>query len=197
MYSIPTVIERAGGVERHYDIFSKLMDHRIIDLTGEVNEVVARIICAQLQYLDYTDKEAPINFYINSPGGSVVAGMAIFDTMRYIKAPIHTIGMGMCASMGAFLLAAGKKCPKSKRMATENCEIMIHQPLGGAQGQASDVQIRAENLLEWKRRLNIYLAQFTRQSMTMIEKRTDRDNFMFAPEALEFGLIDEIVQPQK
>lgn len=193
MYTIPTVIERQGGVERHSDLFSKMMEHRIIDLTGEVNEVCSRIICNQLMFLDYADPTKPINFYINSPGGSVIAGMAILDTMQMIKSPIYTIGIGMCASMGAFLLAAGKKCPESKRMATTNCEIMIHQPLGGASGQASDVKIRAENLLMWKARLNNYLAEFTGQELSVIESKTDRDNFMNSEEALAFGLIDSIV----
>ncbi|MDR2654786.1 MAG: ATP-dependent Clp endopeptidase proteolytic subunit ClpP [Oscillospiraceae bacterium] len=190
MALVPTVIEQTNRGERAYDIFSRLLNDRIIMLSDEVNDVTASLVVAQLLFLEGQDSEKDINLYINSPGGSISAGFAIYDTMNYVKCDVSTIGMGICASMGAFLLAAGEK---GKRFALPNCEIMIHQPLGGAQGQATDVQIHAEHLLKTRAKLNAILAGVTGQPLEIIQKDTDRDNFMTAEDALKYGLIDSII----
>ncbi len=191
---IPTVIETTGRGERAYDIYSRLMKDRILMLSSDVNDHVASIICAQLLFLESQDPEKEVNFYINSPGGSVSAGLAIYDTMNYISCPVATVCMGIAASMGAFLLAAGEK---GMRYALPNSEVMIHQPLGGASGQATDVEIRARKLLQTKKRLNEILAQNTGQTIRRITQATDRDNFMTAQEALEFGIVDKILVSRK
>ncbi len=191
---IPTVIETTGRGERAYDIYSRLMKDRILMLSTDVNDHVASIICAQLLFLESQDPEKEINFYINSPGGSVSAGLAIYDTMNYISCPVATVCMGIAASMGAFLLAAGEK---GMRYALPNSEVMIHQPLGGASGQATDVEIRTRKLLNTKKRLNELLALNTGQTVRKITQATDRDNFMSAQEALEFGIIDKILVSRK
>jgi len=188
---VPMVVEQTNRGERSYDIYSRLLNDRIIMLCDEVNDVTASLIVAQLLYLEGVDPDKDINLYINSPGGSVTAGMAIYDTMNYVKCDVSTICIGMAASMGAFLLSAGAK---GKRFATPNSEVMIHQPLGGAQGQASDVKIRAEWMLRTKQRLNELLAAHTGQSFETIEQDTDRDNFMSAEQAQAYGLIDRIVE---
>lgn len=187
---IPTVIEKTGHVERAYDIYSRLLKDRIIFLGEPVNDHVANIIIAQFLFLDAENKNKDIKFYINTPGGSVTAGMAIYDTMQYVKSDVSTICVGMAASMGATLLAAGAK---GKRFALPNSEIMIHQVMGGTEGQASDIKIRAEHILKVKERLNKILAQHTGQKITKIEKDTDRDNFMEAVEAKKYGIIDKII----
>lgn len=188
---IPTVIEKTTHGERAYDIYSRLLKDRIVFLGTGVDDVVANNIIAQLLFLESQDKNKDIKLYINSPGGSVTSGLAIYDTMQYIKPDVSTICIGMAASMGAVLLAAG--APK-KRFALPNSEIMIHQVLGGAEGQASDIKIRAERILRMKDSLNQILAKHTKQDMKTIENDTDRDNFMEAPEALKYGLIDKIIE---
>ncbi len=187
---VPMVIEQTGRGERSYDIFSRLLNDRIIFLSDEVNDATASLVVAQLLFLEAQDPDKDISFYINSPGGSVTAGMAIYDTMQFIKCDVSTICIGMAASMGAFLLAAGTK---GKRYALPHSEIMIHQPLGGAQGQASDIKIRTDLLLRTRDMLNSILAERTGKSVETIEKDTDRDNFMTAAQALEYGLIDKIL----
>ncbi len=191
---IPTVIDQTGGSERAYDIYSRLLEDRIIFLTGEVNDQSANVIIAQLIYLEGKDPDKDIFFYINSPGGSVTAGMAIYDTMKYIKCDVSTICIGMAASMGAFLLSSGTK---GKRFALPNSEIMIHQPLGGAQGQASDIEIQARHIQETKAKLNKILSENTGKALKTIEKDTDRDNYMTAQEAKDYGLVDEIFITRK
>ena len=190
MALVPYVIEQTTRGERQYDIYSRLLDDRIIVLSDEVNDATASVIIAELLYLEGQDPEKDISFYINSPGGSVTAGFAIYDTMQYIKCDVSTISMGLSASMGAFLLAAGTK---GKRYALPNSEIMIHQPSGGAQGKATDIQIVAENILKVKKRLNEILAENTGKSVEQIAKDTESDNFMSADEALEYGLIDKVL----
>ena len=186
---VPMVIEQTNRGERSYDIYSRLLEDRIIFLTGEINDVPADIVIAQLIYLEGKDPEKDISLYINSPGGSVTSGMAIYDTMNYIKCDVSTICVGMAASMGAFLLSSGAK---GKRFSLPNSEIMIHQPLGGAQGQASDIKIQADHIMKIKDRINKILAANTNQPLKKIEKDVDRDNYMSAEEALKYGLIDRI-----
>ena len=192
MALVPTVIEQTSRGERAYDIFSRLLNDRIIILSEEVNDTTASLIVAQLLYLEGQDPEKDIDLYINSPGGSVTAGMAIYDTIQYIKCDVSTICMGLAASMGAFLLSSGTK---GKRLALPNSEIMIHQPLisGGLSGQATDIKIRADHLLRTKERLNNILSQNTGKPYDQIVLDTERDNFMTAQEALEYGLIDKII----
>ena len=187
---VPMVVEQTGRGERSYDIFSRLLNDRIIFLSDEVNDTTASLVVAQMLFLEAQDPTKDISFYINSPGGSVTAGMAIYDTMQYIKCDVSTICIGMAASMGAFLLAAGTK---GKRIALPHSEIMIHQPLGGAQGQASDIKIRAELILRTRDMLNKILSEKTGQPIEKIEKDTDRDNFMTAEQALEYGIVDRII----
>ena len=191
MNLIPTVIEQSSRGERAYDIYSRLLKDRIIMLSGQVTDDLANTIIAQLLFLDAQDSEKDIYLYINSPGGSVTAGLAIFDTMNFVKADVQTIVMGMAASMGSFLLAAGAK---GKRFALPNAEVMIHQPLGGAQGQATEIEIAARHILKTRDRLNKILAERTGQPIEVIEKDTDRDNFMSAEEAKAYGLIDNILE---
>lgn len=191
MNLVPMVIEQNGRGERSYDIYSRLLEDRIIFITGEINDATADIVVAQLIYLEGKDADKDISIYINSPGGSVTAGMAIYDTMNYIKCDISTICIGLAASMGAFLLCSGTK---GKRFALPNAEIMIHQPLGGAQGQATDVAIHAEHILKTKAKLNNIMAKNTNRAIEEIERDTDRDNFMSAEQALEYGLIDKIFE---
>ena len=190
MALIPYVIEQTGRGERTYDIYSRLLKDRIIFLGGEIDDDVANIVVAQLLSLEAEDPKKDISIYINSPGGSVTAGLAIYDTIRYIKPEVSTICVGMAASMGAFLLAAGEK---GKRYALPNSEIMIHQPLGGARGQAEDIKIHAEHILKTRAKLNEILAERTGQPLSVIEKDTDRDNFMTAQQACEYGLIDQVM----
>ena len=187
---VPTVIEQTGRGERAYDIFSRLLNDRIIFLSDEVNDATASLVVAQMLFLESQDPDKDIYFYINSPGGSVTAGMAIYDTMKFIRCDVSTICIGLAASMGAFLLSAGTK---GKRIALPHSEIMIHQPLGGAQGQASDIKIRAELILRTRDMLNKILSENTGKPIEQIEKDTDRDNFMTAEQALEYGLIDRII----
>ena len=187
---VPMVVEQTGRGERSYDIFSRLLNDRIIFLSDEVNDATASLVVAQMLFLEAQDPTKDISFYINSPGGSVTAGMAIYDTMQYIKCDVSTICIGMAASMGAFLLSAGTK---GKRIALPHSEIMIHQPLGGAQGQASDIKIRAELILRTRDMLNKILSENTGKPIEQIEKDTDRDNFMTAQQALEYGIIDRII----
>jgi ATP-dependent Clp protease protease subunit len=187
---IPTVIEKSGHIERAYDIYSRLLKDRIIFLGEPVTDHMANIIIAQFLFLDAESKDKDIKFYINSPGGSVSAGMAIYDTMQYVKCDVSTICVGMAASMGATLLASGAP---GKRFALPNSEIMIHQVMGGAEGQASDIKIRAEHILRTKDKLNKLLAKHTGQKITQIEKDTDRDRFMNADEAKKYGIIDKII----
>jgi len=191
---IPYVIERSGNAERSYDIYSRLLKDRIIFLSGPVNDAMANAIVAQLLFLDMDNPNADINLYINSPGGSVTAGMAIYDTIQYVKAPVRTVCVGMAASMGAFLLMAGTK---GKRMALPNSEIMIHQPSGGAEGQATDVTIRAEWLLKTKHKMNRMMAEMTGQPIEKIANDVERDFFMSAEDAKAYGIIDEIFEPRK
>ena len=188
---IPYVIEQTGHGERSYDIFSRLLNDRIIMLTGEVDDAMASVVVAQLLYLEGQDPEKDISVYINSPGGSVTSGMAIYDTMQYIRCDGSTICMGMAASMGAFLLSAGTK---GKRFALPNSDIMIHQPSGGAQGQATDINIHAQHILDIKKRLNEILAKNTGQPLEVIERDTERDNFMTAQQAMEYGLVDKVIE---
>ncbi len=190
MSYIPYVIEKTGRGERSYDIYSRLLKDRIVMLSGEVNDQVASTIVAQFLFLEAEDPEKDIYFYINSPGGVVTAGMAIFDTMNYIRPHVATICIGQAASMGAFLLSSGEK---GKRYALPHARIMIHQPLGGAQGQATDIQIQADEILRMKRELNSILAKNTGQTVEKVEKDTDRDNFMSATQAQEYGMIDEVL----
>ncbi|HHT92723.1 MAG TPA: ATP-dependent Clp endopeptidase proteolytic subunit ClpP [Clostridiaceae bacterium] len=190
MPSIPFVVEQTSRGERHYDIYSRLLNDRIIVLSDEVNDVTASLVVAQLLYLESENPDKDIQLYINSPGGSVTAGMAIFDTMEFIKCDVSTICVGMAASMGALLLAAGTK---GKRYALPNSEIMIHQPLGGARGQATDIKIHADHIIKTREKLNRILSEKTGQPLSKIEKDTDRDNFMTAQEALEYGLIDKVM----
>lgn len=187
----PYVIEQSGNGERSYDIYSRLLKDRVVFLGSEVNDQVASSIVAQLLFLESQDPDADISFYINSPGGVVTAGMAIFDTMNYIKCDVSTICIGQAASMGAFLLSAGAK---GKRFALPSSRIMIHQPLGGAQGQATDIAIQAEEILRMKKELNTLLAQHCGQTYETVEAATERDNFMSSQTAVEFGLIDEIIK---
>ncbi len=186
---VPYVVEQTGKGERSYDIYSRLLEDRIIFLTGEINDAVADAVVAQLIYLEGKDPNKDICLYINSPGGSVTAGMAIYDTMNYIKCDVSTICIGLAASMGAFLLSSGAK---GKRFALPNSEIMIHQPLGGAQGQASDIKIQADHIIKTKHRLNSILASNSGKPYEIVEKDTDRDNYLSAEEAKEYGLIDQI-----
>lgn len=194
MSLVPYVIEQTSRGERSYDIYSRLLKERIIFLGEEVNETTASLVVAQLLFLESEDPGKDIHLYINSPGGSVTAGMAIYDTMNYIKCDVSTICMGMAASMGAFLLSGGTK---GKRLALPNAEIMIHQPLGGAKGQATEIQIVAEHILQTKRKLNEILAANTGKPIEVIEKDTDRDNYMTAQQALEYGLIDRVISNRK
>ena len=187
---VPYVVEKTGNGERTYDIFSRLLKDRIIFIGDEITDATASVVVAELLFLESEDPDKDIHIYINSPGGSVTAGMAIFDTMNYIKPDVSTICVGMAASMGAFLLAAGAK---GKRYALPNSEIMIHQPLGGAKGQASDIKIQADLILKTRDRLNRILSERTGKPLEQIEKDTDRDNFMTADEAKEYGLVDEVM----
>ena len=191
MALVPTVVEQTGRGERAYDIYSRLLKYRIIFLSDEVNDTTASLVVAQLLFLEAEDPDKDIHLYINSPGGSVTAGMAIYDTMQYIKPDVSTICIGMAASMGAFLLNAGAK---GKRFALPNSEIMIHQPLGGAKGQATDIEIHAKWILKIKERLNKILSERTGQPIEKIQEDTERDNFMSAQEAKEYGLIDEVIE---
>ncbi|GEM01251.1 ATP-dependent Clp protease, protease subunit [Halolactibacillus halophilus] len=191
MNLIPTVIEQTNRGERAYDIYSRLLKDRIIMLGSGIDDNVANSIVAQLLFLEAEDPDKDISIYINSPGGSITAGMAIYDTMQFIKPDVSTICVGMAASMGAFLLAAGAK---GKRYALPNSEVMIHQPLGGTQGQASDIQIHANRIIEMRKKLNEILAERTGQPMEVVERDTDRDNFMTANRALEYGLIDKVME---
>ena len=190
MSLVPYVIESTSRGERSYDIYSRLLKERIIFLGEEVNEVTASLVVAQLLFLESEDPTKDINLYINSPGGSVTAGMAIYDTMNYIKCDVSTVCMGMAASMGAFLLAGGAK---GKRFALPNAEVMIHQPSGGAQGQATEIRIVAEQILRTKKKLNEILAANTGQPLEVIERDTERDNYMTAEEAVKYGLIDAVI----
>ncbi len=194
MNLIPYVVEQTSKGERSYDIFSRLLKDRIVFLGGEVNDDSANLIIAQMLFLEMEDPDADIMFYINSPGGSVTAGLAIYDTMQYLRCEVSTLCVGMAASMGAFLLSAGAK---GKRKALPNAEIMIHQPLGGAQGQATDIAIHAEQILRIKRNLNEILAKNTGKSLEEIERDTERDHFLTAAEAKDYGLIDEIIAPRR
>ena len=191
MALVPYVVEQTSRGERSYDIFSRLLNDRIIILNDEVNSASAGVVVAQLLYLEGQDPEKDISLYINSPGGVITDGMAIYDTMQYIKCDVSTICIGMAASMGSFLLAAGAK---GKRLALPNAEIMIHQPSGGAQGQATDINIAAKHILRTRERLNQIYAERTGQPLEVIERDTERDNFMTAQEALEYGLIDKVIE---
>lgn len=190
MSLVPVVIEQTNRGERSYDIYSRLLNDRIIILSEEVNDTTASLVVAQLLYLEGQDPKKDISLYINSPGGSVSAGFAIYDTMNYIKCDVSTICLGMAASMGAFLLAAGTN---GKRLALPNSEIMIHQPLGGSQGQATDIAIQANQILKIKKNLNTILAENTGKPIEVIERDTERDNYMTAQEAMEYGLIDKVI----
>ena len=190
MSLVPMVVEQTNRGERSYDIYSSLLKDRIIFLSDEVNDVTASLVVAQLLFLEAEDPDKDISLYINSPGGSITAGMAIYDTMNYIKCDVCTICIGMAASMGAFLLSSGAK---GKRMALPNAEIMIHQPLGGMQGQATDIKIHADRIIRIKEKLNKILAEQTKKPLKTIEKDTERDNFMTADEACAYGLIDKVI----
>ena len=192
-YFEPSVIEKTPYGERSYDVYSRLLKDRVVFLRGEVNEALANSIVAQLLFLEMEDPDADISLYINSPGGSVTAGMAIYDTMQYIKPAVRTVCVGMAASMGAFLLMAGEK---GKRLALPNAEVMIHQPLGGAQGQATDVAIRAEWLMRTKKKMIGMMADMTGQPLEKVQQDCERDYFMTAQEALDYHIIDEIYQPR-
>lgn len=194
MSLVPIVVEQSNRGERSYDIFSMLLKERIIMLSDEVNDVTASLVVAQMLYLDSVDPDKDIQLYINSPGGSITSGFAIYDTMQHVKADVQTICVGMAASMGAFLLAAGAK---GKRFALPNSEIMIHQPLGGTQGQATDIKIRTEWLLKIKNKLNLILSERTGQPLDKIERDVERDYFMSAEEAKAYGLVDEIMIRKK
>ena len=191
MSLVPMVVEQTNRGERSYDIFSRLLNDRIIILSDEVNDVTASLVVAQLLYLEGQDPDKDISLYINSPGGSISAGMAIYDTMNYIKCDVSTICVGMAASMGAFLLAAGAK---GKRYALPNSEIMIHQPLGGTQGQATDIKIHADHIIRIREKMNNMLAGFTGQDIETINRDTERDNWMTAEEAKAYGIVDEIIE---
>ncbi len=191
MALVPYVVEQTSRGERSYDIYSRLLKDRVIFLADEVNDVTASLIVAQMLFLEADDPDKDISFYINSPGGSITAGMAIYDTMQYIKPDVSTICVGMAASMGAFLLAAGAK---GKRYALPNSEVMIHQPLGGARGQASDIKIHADWILRTKAKMNKLLSEMTGKPLEIIEKDTDRDNFLSANEAMEYGLVDKVME---
>ena len=190
MALVPMVVEQTSRGERSYDIYSRLLNDRIIFLADEVNDVTASLVVAQLLYLEAQDPDKDVYLYINSPGGSITAGMAIYDTMNYIKCDVSTICVGMAASMGAFLLSSGAK---GKRMALPNAEVMIHQPLGGMQGQATDFKIHADRIIRIKEKLNTLLAEQTGKPLKTIEKDTERDNFMSADEAVAYGLIDKVI----
>lgn len=190
MALVPMVVEQTNRGERSYDIYSRLLNDRIIMLTDEINDATASLVVAQLLYLEAQDPDKDISLYINSPGGSVSAGFAIYDTMNFIKCDVSTICMGMAASMGAFLLSAGAK---GKRLALPNSEIMIHQPLGGTRGQASDIKIHADHILKTKAKLNEILAKNTGKPLEVIERDTDRDNFLSAEQAVEYGLVDKVI----
>ncbi len=190
MALVPVVVEQTSRGERSYDIYSRLLNDRIIFLSDEVNDVTASLVVAQLLYLEAQDPDKDIHLYINSPGGSISAGMAIYDTMNYIKCDVPTICVGMAASMGAFLLSSGAK---GKRYALPNAEVMIHQPLGGMQGQASDIKIHADHIIRIRAKLNQLLSEQTGKPLKTIEKDTERDNFMTAEEALEYGLVDKVI----
>lgn len=194
MSLVPYVIEQTSRGERSYDIYSRLLKERIIFLAEEVNDVTASLVVAQLLFLESEDPTKDINLYINSPGGSVTAGMAIYDTMNYIKCDVSTVCMGMAASMGAFLLSGGAK---GKRFALPNAEVMIHQPSGGAKGQATEIRIAAENILKTRTKLNEILAKNTGQPIEVIERDTERDNYMSAEEAVKYGLIDSVIENRK
>jgi len=194
MNLIPMVVEQTNRGERAYDIYSRLLSDRIVMLSGPIDDYTANLVVAQLLFLEADDPEKDVFLYINSPGGSVTAGMAIYDTMQYIRPEVSTICVGMAASMGAFLLAAGAK---GKRKALQNAEVMIHQPSGGARGQATDVSIHAEQILKIKKKLNEILAQRTGQSVQRVTDDTERDNFMDARQALDYGIIDEIIEPRR
>ena len=191
MSFVPYVVEQTSRGERSYDIFSRLLNDRIIMLSDEVNDTTASLVVAQLLYLEGQDPDKDIHLYIDSPGGSISAGMAIYDTMQYIKCDVSTICVGLAASMGSFLLAAGTK---GKRLALPNSEIMIHQPLGGAKGQASDIKIQADHILFVRNRMNHLLSEMTGQPMEIIERDTDRDNWMTADDAVRYGIIDKVVE---
>ncbi len=193
MFTIPYVIEQTNRGERSYDIYSRLLKDRIVFLGGEINDDTANVVVAQLLFLEMEDPDADISLYINSPGGSVTAGMAIYDTMKYIRPEVRTVCVGMAASMGAFLLMAGEK---GKRLALPNSEVMIHQPLGGAQGQATDVAIRAEWLMKTKEKMTRMMAEMTGQPLEKVKADVERDYFMSAEEALNYHIIDEIYQPR-
>ena len=193
MTLVPMVVEQTNRGERSYDIYSRLLKDRIVFLSGEIEDNMANLVVAQLLFLEMEDPDADISLYINSPGGSVTAGMAIYDTMQYIKPQVRTVCVGMAASMGAFLLMAGEK---GKRLALPNAEVMIHQPLGGAQGQATDVAIRAEWLLKTKTKMTKMMADMTGQPIEKVKADVERDYFMDAQEALSYGIIDEIYQPR-
>lgn len=190
MNLIPYVVEHTSRGERSYDIYSRMLQDRIIFITGEVSDVTANIVIAQLLYLEAEDHEKEIKLYINSPGGSITAGMGIYDAMQYIKPEVSTLCIGIAASMGAFLLSSGAK---GKRYCLSNSEVMIHQPLGGAQGQASDIEISAKRILNLRHKLNVLLAKQTGQTLDKIERDTDRDHFLSAQEALTYGLIDAVL----
>lgn len=187
---VPMVVEQEGRGERSYDIYSRLLNDRIVFLADEVNDATASLVVAQLLYLEAKDPDKDINLYINSPGGSISAGMAIYDTMNYIKCDVSTICVGMAASMGAFLLSSGAK---GKRLALPNSEIMIHQPLGGTQGQATDIKIHADHIIRIRERMNRILAEQTGKSYEEVERDTERDNFLTADEALAYGLVDKVI----
>jgi len=188
---VPMVVETSGRGERAYDIYSRLLKERVVFLVGEVNDHTANLIVAQMLFLESENPDKDIHFYINSPGGSVTAGMAIYDTMQFIKPNVSTLCIGQAASMGAFLLAAGEK---GKRFVLPNSRVMIHQPLGGFRGQASDIEIHAKEILYLKKRLNQLLAQHSGQSEETIERDTDRDNFLSAPDAVAYGLVDQVLE---
>lgn len=194
MNLIPTVIEKTGYGERAYDIYSRLLKDRIIFLGGAINDVVANAVIAQLLFLEHEDPKKDIKVYVNTPGGSVTAGLAIYDAMQYVKNPVSTICVGMAASMGAVLLAAGKK---GKRLALPNSEILLHQVMGGAEGQASEIEITAKHIVKIKDKLNLILAKHTGQKLSSIERDTDRDFYLTAEEAKQYGLIDEIIKTKK
>lgn len=191
MALVPMVVEQTSRGERSYDIYSRLLNDRIVMLCDEVNDTTASLVVAQLLYLESQDPDKDIQLYINSPGGSITAGMAIYDTMQYIKPDVSTICIGMAASMGAFLLTVGAK---GKRLALPHSEVMIHQPLGGARGQATDIQIQAERIVKMKKNLNQIFADITNKPIEEIERDTERDNFMSAQEAMEYGLIDKVIE---
>lgn len=190
MSLVPYVVERTSRGERSYDIFSRLLNDRIVFLSEEVNDTTASLVVAQFLYLEAQDPDKDVQFYINSPGGSITSGMAIYDTMQYIKCDVSTICIGLAASMGAFLLSSGAK---GKRMALPSAEVMIHQPSGGSQGQATDIQIQAERILKMKKRLNVILAENTGKPIDVIERDCERDYFMSAEESKEYGIIDKVI----